>query len=134
MGTSDRGSCGSNSWRANKIEARLLRRFAIQLAAKMISAQNRRRFLQFLASSPLLSHAWAQQAQQPLASAKDALNVMEFEEMAHRALPPAHWGYMASGVDDDATLKANIGAFKHIQLRPRRLVDVSKNDHNNELL
>ena len=91
----------------------------------MIYPQNRRRFLQFLAGSPLLSRAWAQQTPPPLASAKDALNVMEFEEMAHRALPPAHWGYMASGVDDDATLKANIGAFKHIQLRPRRLVDVS---------
>jgi isopentenyl diphosphate isomerase/L-lactate dehydrogenase-like FMN-dependent dehydrogenase len=99
----------------------------------MISAQNRRRFLQFLAGSPLLSRAWAQQAQPPLASAKDALNVMEFEEMAHRALPPAHWGYMASGVDDDATLKANIGAFRHIQLRPRRLVDVSKTDIHTEL-
>ncbi len=99
----------------------------------MISAQNRRRFLQFLAGSPLLWRAWAQQTQQPLASAKDALNVMEFEEMAHRALPPAHWGYMASGVDDDATLKANIGAFRHIQLRPRRLVDVSKTDLHTEL-
>jgi 4-hydroxymandelate oxidase len=99
----------------------------------MISAPNRRRFLQFLAGSPLLSRAWAQQTQPPLASAKDALNVMEFEEMAHRALPPAHWGYMASGVDDDATLKANIGAFRHIQLRPRRLVDVSKTDIHTEL-
>jgi hypothetical protein len=96
----------------------------------MIYAQNRRRFLQFLAGSPLLSRAWAQQ---PLASAKDALNVMEFEEIAHSKLPPAHWGYMASGVDDDATLKANIGAFKHIQLRPRRLVDVSKTDLHTDL-
>jgi 4-hydroxymandelate oxidase len=94
----------------------------------MISEQNRRRFLQFLAGSPLLSPAWAQQTSAPLAAAKDALNVMEFEEMARRALPPAHWGYMATGVDDDGTLKANIGAFKHIQLRPRRLVDVSKTD------
>jgi isopentenyl diphosphate isomerase/L-lactate dehydrogenase-like FMN-dependent dehydrogenase len=99
----------------------------------MIYPQNRRRFLQFLAGSPLLSRAWAQQPQPPLAAAKDALNVMEFEEMAHRALPPAHWGYMASGVDDDATLKANIGAFKHIQLRPRRLVDVSKTDLHTDL-
>jgi isopentenyl diphosphate isomerase/L-lactate dehydrogenase-like FMN-dependent dehydrogenase len=99
----------------------------------MIYSQNRRRFLQFLAGSPLLSRAWAQQGQPPLASAKDALNVMDFEEMAHRALPPAHWGYMASGVDDDATLKANIGAFRHIQLRPRRLVDVSRTDLHTDL-
>jgi isopentenyl diphosphate isomerase/L-lactate dehydrogenase-like FMN-dependent dehydrogenase len=69
-----------------------------------------------------------QSALPPLSSAKDALNVMEFEELAHRALPPAHWGYMSSGVDDDATLKANMAGFKRIQLRPRRLVDVSKVD------
>ena len=33
---------------------------------------------------------------------------MDFEEAAWRALPPAHWGYMATGVDDDPTLKANM--------------------------
>jgi isopentenyl diphosphate isomerase/L-lactate dehydrogenase-like FMN-dependent dehydrogenase len=53
---------------------------------------------------------------------------MDFEEAARRALPPAHWGYMATGVDDDLTLKANMEAFKHIGLKPRRLVDVSKAD------
>jgi isopentenyl diphosphate isomerase/L-lactate dehydrogenase-like FMN-dependent dehydrogenase len=68
-----------------------------------------------------------------MTSAKDAVQVMDFEEPAHKALPPAHWGYMASGVDDDLTLKANLGAFKHIQLRPRRLVDVSKADLSTEI-
>src|SRR5262245_27833088 len=53
---------------------------------------------------------------------------MDFEEAARRALPPAHWGYMASGSDDDLTLKANVEAFKHLGLKPRRLVDVSKSD------
>ena len=52
--------------------------------------------------------------------------MMDFEEAARRALPPAHWGYMATGVDDDLTLKANMEAFKHIGLKPRRLVDVSQ--------
>jgi hypothetical protein len=33
--------------------------------------------------------------------------VMDFEPAAMRALPPAHWGYMSSGVDDDATLRMN---------------------------
>src|SRR5205807_9556657 len=80
----------------------------------------RRQFLQFLAGSPLFAQAVAQQsALPPLSSAKDALNVMEFEELAHRALPPAHWGYLPSGLDDDATLKANMAGFKRIQLRPR---------------
>jgi len=81
----------------------------------------------------LLSRAWAQQTQPPLAAAKDALNVMEFEEMAHRALPPAHWGYMTTGVDDDATLRANREGFTHYQIRPRRLVDVRKTDLTTDL-
>jgi len=37
-----------------------------------------------------------------------ALNVFEFEEVAHRKMWQAHWAFMASGVDDDATLRANL--------------------------
>ena len=39
-----------------------------------------------------------------------------------------HWAYMASGVDDDATIHANRQGFRRIQLRPRRLVDATKAD------
>ena len=95
---------------------------------------NRRRFLRFLAASPLFAPAWAQENADVIADPKDALNVMDFEAVARKALPPAHWGYMATGVDDDATLKANREAFRHIQLRPRRLVDVTRADLRTELL
>ena len=37
-----------------------------------------------------------------IADPKEALNVMDFEEAAHRKVLPAHWAHMASGVDDDA--------------------------------
>jgi hypothetical protein len=99
---------------------------------------NRRNFLRFLAGSPLIARAWAQQApseqlSSALKSAKDALEVADFEEIARRTLPPAHWGYVSTGVDDDATLKANVGGFKRIELRPRRLIDVSKVDTRTEL-
>ena len=102
---------------------------------------NRRHFLQFLAASTVIApaaRAWAQQlaaSHDPIAlsSAKDALDVMDFEEAARLALPPAHWGYMASGVDDDSTLRANVEAFKRIRLKPRRLVDVSKVDLRTEV-
>src|SRR5439155_24546384 len=86
---------------------------------------NRREFFQFLAASTVLTpsvRALAQQLavahEQPgvIMTAKDALQVMDFEEAARRALPPAHWGYMASGVDDDLTLRANVEAFRHIGL------------------
>ena len=96
-------------------------------------SQNRREFLLFVAASTVVApatRAWAQQLAASHdavpASAKDFLQVMDFEEAARRALPPAHWGYMATGVDDDLTLKANMEAFKRIGLKPRRLVDVSK--------
>ena len=63
-----------------------------------------------------------------IADPADALNVFDFEEVAHRKVPPGHWAYMASGVDDDATLRANREGFKHVQLRPRRLRDATKVD------
>src|SRR4029079_1848571 len=59
---------------------------------------------------------------------KDAFNVMDFEEAAHRKALPGHWAYMASGVDDDLTLRANREGYRHVQLRPRRLHDATKVD------
>jgi 4-hydroxymandelate oxidase len=93
-----------------------------------MSSADRRVFLQFLAASPLLAAgAWAQQASAP-SGASDILTVMDFEDAARRVLSPAHWGYMTSGVDDDGTVKRNREGFSRFQLRPRRLVDVSKVD------
>ena len=86
----------------------------------------RRRFLRFLAASPLAARVWAQNPDLSITHPKDALNVMDFEPAARKALPPAHWGYMATGVDDDKTLRANREAFDHYQLRARRLVDVTQ--------
>ena len=81
-------------------------------------SRDRRRFLQFLAASPLLAGGWAQQNTVKVDTAADVLSLMDFEEAARRVLPPAHWGYMASGVDDDATIKANREGFTRFRLRP----------------
>jgi isopentenyl diphosphate isomerase/L-lactate dehydrogenase-like FMN-dependent dehydrogenase len=97
---------------------------------------NRRDFFRFVAASTVIApavRAWAQQlavSHDPavIASAKDALQVLDFEAAARRVLPPAHWGYMASGVDDDRTRDANVEGFGHIKLKPRRLVDVTTAD------
>lgn len=91
----------------------------------------RREFLRLVAASPLVSQAFAQDLVS--ASAKDTFNVMDFELLARKALPPAHWGYMATGVDDDLTLRMNREAFQHYQLRARRLIDVSKADLKTEV-
>ncbi|HTA43902.1 MAG TPA: alpha-hydroxy acid oxidase [Bryobacteraceae bacterium] len=105
--------------------------------------RHRRDFLRFLAGSPLLAHALSHSAfaqgtppgdpKFPILAARDALSIMDFEGLAREALPPAHWGYMASGVDDNATLSANIHAYSRIELRPRRLVDVARIDYGIEL-
>lgn len=58
---------------------------------------------------------------------------MDLEEAARRALPPAHYGYLATGTDDDATLRANRDGFQKLYLRPRRLVDVSETDTSVEV-
>src|SRR5207237_10489913 len=62
-----------------------------------------------------------------------ALSVFDFEEAAHRNVMSGHWAYMASGVDDDATLRANRAIFARVQLRPRRLHDATLVDTRVEL-
>ncbi len=99
------------------------------------AARDRRRFLQFLAASPLIAAGWAQ-AQRPeltLKAVDQAITLMDFEAAARRALSPAHFGYMASGVDDDVTLTRNREGFTRFGLRPRRLVDVSRPDLSVEI-
>ena len=61
----------------------------------------RRNFLQFLVASPLLSV-------DEKAEMKGILNVMDFEAKAKAVIPPAHFGYLSTGVDDDKTLRANM--------------------------
>src|SRR5947208_10911340 len=118
-----------------------------------MSQTNRRRFLQFLAASPLAGAAgqgWAQllpksrvsdpamwapmRADKLIKSPKEAINVFDFEPVARQNVPPAHFGYMASGIDDEVTLRANREGFLKFQLRPRRLVDVSKVDMTTDIL
>jgi 4-hydroxymandelate oxidase len=114
----------------------------------------RRKFLGFLAASPLLvggglihgplakllslnpgDEKGAQRALESIAQGENlitspdqAFDVMDFEPVARKVLPPAHFGYLATGVDDDATVRANREGFSHVEIRSRRLVDVSKID------
>jgi 4-hydroxymandelate oxidase len=118
-------------------------------------ATNRRKFLQFLAGSPLWAAGgfaafagegpkagtrlpdpiiWAPlKTEDLIKSPKDAINVFDFEPVMRAKVPPAHFGYMASGIDDEVTLRRNREDFLKFVLRPRRLVDVSKVDMSVEL-
>ncbi len=81
-----------------------------------------------MAASPLAAYAFAQDSTPEIKLPGDVLSVMDFEPLAHKALPPAHWGYLSGGVDDDLTVRTNREAFSHYQLRPRRLVDATTAD------
>ena len=98
----------------------------------------RRRLLEFLLASPLLAGAGPLLARDRpdailVRDALDAADVFDFEAVAKATLPPAHWGYLATGVDGDATLRANRRAIERRALRTRRMVDVSKVDTSIEL-
>jgi 4-hydroxymandelate oxidase len=116
---------------------------------------SRRAFVSFLAASPLyagwgflgrsfaqtpsqgadglIAHAGATAGNGAIARAADALDVFDFEPVAHRNIPPAHWGYLVSGVDGEDTLQANRAAYSRYQLQARRMIDVSKIDLSIEL-
>ena len=111
-----------------------------------ITSRGRREFLRFLAASPLaalpgfapgiLADLRATERRSRggdpqedtfvLHSPEQALDVMEFEAAARKALPPAHFGYLSTGVDDDGTVRANHAAYARYEIRPRRLAGAGK--------
>ena len=62
-----------------------------------------------------------------------AVNVFDFEATARTNVPHSHFTYMATGVDGEATLRANREAIARVQLRARHLVDVSEIDMSTEI-
>jgi isopentenyl diphosphate isomerase/L-lactate dehydrogenase-like FMN-dependent dehydrogenase len=108
----------------------------------------RRRLLKYLAASPLLANPLISQAlagdsfqslaanngfykdnlNELISQAEQALSVFDYERVARATLPPAHYGYVATGVDGNQTLRANREAFDDIQLRARRMADFSRFD------
>ena len=127
---------------------------------KPAAHQARRHFLRMLAASPIFATntffatrlksllaadqlteatfgGWFgnfQQNADVISSPDQAFDVLDFEPAARKALPPAHFGYLATGVDDDATVRANREGYSRIQIRSRRLVDVGKIDTSVRLL
>src|SRR5689334_23321317 len=120
-----------------------------------VTQSSRRKFLQFLAGSPLLAAGggtalaetimpravvpdplmWGpRQSDRIIKAPKEAINVFDLEPVCRQNVPPAHFGYMASGIDDEVTLRRNREDFLKFQLRPRRLVDVSKVDMSVDIL
>lgn len=109
------------------------------------SAESRRQFLRFLASTPVLAgsglvpyftSALASAQELPadlIRAAEEALNVFAFEPVAKQRMLPVHYGYTASGTDDEETLRANRDGFQKFRLRVRRLVDIRNVDTSTEI-
>ena len=118
------------------------------MSPRHIDFASRRRLLQFLAASPLFARGALAEGLRPsdpvdwaprdpdklIADPTQALDVFDFEPVMKKNVPPAHFGYMATGADDEVTLRANREGFRKFELRPRRLVDVSKIDISAEIL
>ena len=114
--------------------------------AAEVRAESRRKFLRFLAESPLLYGlggavaATAARAQDDavlsgaldfdgvITSPSEAVNVWDFEAAIRKTLNAGHYAYIAQGSDDFGTMAANRAGFQKIGLRPRRLVDVGTVD------
>lgn len=122
-----------------------------------LELESRRKLLRYLAASPLLGpnaasrllaamaalssgnalaqsydvlRAQTRKVGDIIEAPQDALNVMDFEPAARKALAaaPAHWGYLATGVDDDVTLRLNHEDYAKIRINVRRMVDARKID------
>lgn len=97
--------------------------------------RHRRAFLRFLAASPLSgvfgagNLAFGQsESGSVIDDPKLAIDVFDLKKTASELMPPAHYGYIATGTFGDKTLHANRSAFDKYYLRSRRLVDVSNID------
>ena len=97
----------------------------------------RRQFLRFLLFSPLLASTGIisldlsktfSSEMPPITGSGNATNVFQFEDAARTKLTPEVFHFIADGADDMKTVRANREAFDQLQIRARRLVDVSKVD------
>lgn len=109
----------------------------------------RRQFLQFLAASPLFigpgrslahfsEHGLPEHLADALLAPVDSLDqvqdVFDLQRVAEKVLPPAHYGYLATGTDNNNTLHANRAAFDKWYLRALRMVDTGHIDTSLKLL
>lgn len=100
-----------------------------------------RHLLTFVAGSPLVAE-WVIAAQRegtlyPPTYSDEVMgpvSLQEIEEAAKKKIHKLAYDFIAGGVEDEVTLRANREALNRIFLRPRVMVDVSKIDPSVKLL
>ncbi len=123
---------------------------------------SRRAFAQYLAASPLIAALGAaactegeneeneaaeetrertgtlgepdQDLGELVTKAEDALDVFDMRVTAQNTMPIAHYGYIATGVDGDVTLRANRSGFAHWDIRDKRLAGIAQVDMRTSIL
>lgn len=108
------------------------------MRSEELAVRYRRRFLKHLLASPLaLQFGAAQSGYMPAAkgsvTASSAVNVYDLAGAAVQKVPPHHFAYLATGGDDEKTLRRNTEAFDDYEILPKRFVDISKMDLSCEL-
>jgi len=114
-----------------------------------VNLSDRRRFLRWLAASPVLASAgltaaWFEEllgAQLPAAeeravlikSIREALNVFDFRTVAKAKLNVAHFTEFDEGVFNEETQRADREAYSRYQIRMRRLTGITKVDQSIQL-
>ncbi|MCC6367918.1 MAG: alpha-hydroxy-acid oxidizing protein [Bryobacterales bacterium] len=86
-----------------------------------------RSLMGFAAASPLFAQ------NPPEDDVMGPVNIHEFEAVARRKLHKMAYDFIAGGVEDELTLRANREAYKHWYLVPRVMTDVSEVDTSLEL-
>ena len=113
--------------------------------------KDRRAFLRFLASSPIMVSAgftagWMERlmAEEPvkdaaslgaqneilIKSVKEALNVFDFDAVARTRLSLAHYTFITDGSFNNETVRANREGFSKYEIRLRRLTGIGKVDQS----
>ncbi|MBK9167223.1 MAG: alpha-hydroxy-acid oxidizing protein [Bryobacterales bacterium] len=90
-------------------------------------------FFGMVAGSPLLPREVRAQIDQPyqhgyIPPLEDLVNIFEFDPICRMRLPKQNYDYIATGVDNEWSLRRNREAFDKITFRPRMLVNASDLD------
>ncbi|MEZ5361093.1 MAG: alpha-hydroxy acid oxidase [Bryobacterales bacterium] len=93
-----------------------------------------RRLIGFVAASPLFAQEGSDYPPQYAEEVMGPVNLHEFEAVAKKKLHKMAYDFIAGGVEDEVTLRANRASFECLRLIPRVMRDVSTVDPSVTLL
>ena len=92
-----------------------------------------RRLIGFFAASPLFAQEGSEYPPQYADEVMGPVNLHEFEDIAKKKLHKMAYDFIAGGVEDEVTLRANRESLECLRLVPRVMTDVSHVDTSVEI-